>query len=336
MNDLSGGSIYVNGQFSGIGTIVCSGDLNMQAESQLNANTCNGISIYSGGSIYILDKQLPPQLSNPGNDANIDEYNLAHSALSKIKEFISTVYDANYSRYQIPKSRFTSEEYTYLKSHGYNFTTVPDNTGGTIEILGVNTYGFDSGTDKSYDITIEVKDTLQGTDIVYYPIYGGKTVPANLLQVKPIECGIDVENVTVGTGGSFVASAVTTCPNISYKCLSNTTISFKQILDTNTTDLVETAIDTTTGKKIKIKDSVFRGLLFACKDFVVNTPNNSFKLIGGLVAYGGNPDAGTTDTISGRIQINSNDSTLTYDSKYLSLLRSLGTSNIDSLYWTTY
>lgn len=92
------------------------------------------------------------------------------------------------------------------------------------------------------------------------------------------------------------------------------------------------------GKKIKPKDSIFKGLIFACKNFLVNIPDDKFSLVGGLVAYGGIPDASSPSLIpgTGNIIINARDAKFTYDTKYLSILQSLGSSKVEKLYWATY
>jgi len=90
------------------------------------------------------------------------------------------------------------------------------------------------------------------------------------------------------------------------------------------------------GEKIKPKDSTFKGLIFACKNFLVNIPNDKFTLEGGLVAYGGVPGAIDLTPGTGNITINAKEAKFTYDTKYLSILQSLSSSKVEKLYWATY
>jgi hypothetical protein len=90
------------------------------------------------------------------------------------------------------------------------------------------------------------------------------------------------------------------------------------------------------GKTIDPKDCKFTGLIFTCKNFNVNIPANRFALIGGLVAYGGDPESGTSTAGTGSININAYSADFTYDTKYLSMLTGLTASKIETLYWGSY
>ncbi|MCD4784382.1 MAG: hypothetical protein K8T10_11230 [Candidatus Eremiobacteraeota bacterium] len=89
------------------------------------------------------------------------------------------------------------------------------------------------------------------------------------------------------------------------------------------------------GEEVKPKDSIFKGLIFACKNFLVNIPDDKFTLVGGLVAYGGIPGGALTEG-TGNITINAREAKFTYDTKYLSILQSLSSSKVEKLYWATY
>ncbi|MCE1247237.1 MAG: hypothetical protein LWY06_11380 [Firmicutes bacterium] len=90
------------------------------------------------------------------------------------------------------------------------------------------------------------------------------------------------------------------------------------------------------GKKVDPKDCKFTGLIFTCKNFNVNIPNNDFALTGGLVAYGGDPASGAASAGAGFININANSAEFNYDTKYLSMLQGLSSSKIETLYWGSY
>ncbi|MCE1247236.1 MAG: hypothetical protein LWY06_11375 [Firmicutes bacterium] len=90
------------------------------------------------------------------------------------------------------------------------------------------------------------------------------------------------------------------------------------------------------GKLVDPKDCKFTGLIFTCRNFNVNIPANRFALIGGLVAYGGDPTNGSTSAGTGFININAYSADFTYDTKYLSMLQGLTSSKIETLYWGSY
>ncbi|MCE1247238.1 MAG: hypothetical protein LWY06_11385 [Firmicutes bacterium] len=99
---------------------------------------------------------------------------------------------------------------------------------------------------------------------------------------------------------------------------------------------IDTSVTNMEGKKVDPKDCKFTGLIFTCKNFNVNVPNNTFALIGGLVAYGGDPTSGATASGSGFININAYSTYFTYDTKYLSMLSGLSPIKIETLYWGSY
>jgi hypothetical protein len=75
------------------------------------------------------------------------------------------------------------------------------------------------------------------------------------------------------------------------------------------------------GRVVNIRDSIFMGLVYAGKNFFLNSANYGFKLTGGLVAYDGN------------IQITAKDCGFTYDTRYLSVFNTQGGIKIYTLYW---
>jgi hypothetical protein len=286
INDCDNGSIYVDGEIYGFGTVISSGNIDIQAASKVNADVSTGISIYGGGDVVIHPITGSPFVS--GNFLGADTYNSKVSAYNKIKTIVEinnklpempsdpSLVDENVSyrqdRLEISAGIFTDKEKNVINQSF--FSKDKDNKA----VLGIDL------TNPESEVTVTWEGNIK---TVYYPY----------------------DN-----------------PDCSR--------SISKRLYTNPRESMETQYDSQ-GKIIKLEDSVFKGLVFACRDFTVDTPGHRFSLEGALVALGGDFNGNLHDSKGGNIYINSKDCELRYDSKYLSLLTHCGL-NVMTLYWTEY
>jgi hypothetical protein len=82
----------------------------------------------------------------------------------------------------------------------------------------------------------------------------------------------------------------------------------------------------------------FKGMIYAGRDIDINAGSQSFSVLGGMVAYGGDPDnlnAGH-DLGSGNINIGAQEVSFYYDPRYLELLYKLTGCRLKKMYWANY
>jgi hypothetical protein len=303
INKNSGGNIYVDGQLSGSGTVICDGNLDMQAESQLSAAETTGISVYAGGTVTVNEITDLPYIEVAGTNKSlsglIEEYNIKQSIHKKIHQFISeNPYDNKYaSTRQIDAQRPDGTTYFPAEYQGLaDWHKIP--------------LDYFTPEEQEYVKPLTTFDPKLGKRVFYTD-----SSPEGYLN--------EYVNPTV-TGVTSETQAFT---GISSEVKFYRVWGLQKTFDIS--EKVETKYDFK-GRPINIKDSIFRGLVYTCADFIVKTPNRSFILEGGLVAAGNKSGTG------GNIKIDAVDCRFTYDTRYLSLLSLAGTGKIKTLYWSSY
>lgn len=264
------GSIIVEGELSGVGTVLCKGDLEMEARSQLAAAEETGISIYSGGNININEIQTMPKNAEGLDAFSADDYTSAQIVI-------------NYLEGEKAAGNFPGTSGYYIDGMT-NYSPIDFDKDSDI----------DQTDGECWNLLKEigvVSKTQQGWE--YLKLNNGtlnKIKSAQSVGLKYVEDGDAGRGEDDGEDDEDDASPF---------------------------------------------DSVFRGLVFACKNFNVDSENTAFKLEGGLVAYGGTP-GGDTDPETGIININADEVEFIYDTRYLSILQELGENKIETLYWGSY
>jgi hypothetical protein len=323
VNQLEGGSIFVNGELSGSGTVYADANVVMETESQLHAVPDTGISIYAGGDVKINELKRDPFIRY-GEDAsedireNIDEYNTRQSILNKIESVTmpyvyNSAVDVNIQL--INADIFTKEELDMINKESDNssFSLVPPGSYGYYNMDGsfFDSYRLDNTNGILFYCKEEspnrrimpLKGTMGTSDEVVAEINGD-------LVITPEDA------VWLGTDND--------APFDEAKEILPQTKSFVQSIF-NRPDLIESPdgepVYDENGRLVNIRDSIFRGLVYAGKTFNVSSPNYGFKLTGGLVAK------------DGSIQITAKDCGLTYDTRYLQLLNKQNNVKVNTLYW---
>lgn len=276
VNENSDGALSVEGELSGVGTVICKGDLNMEASSQLSALDETGISLYSEGSIHINKISTMPK-NIPGS-TRMDQED--KQELDNLINFIDL--QLNQSSQQ---SGVTSSQKPSL--------IIEAGSGGS-------------------NFNIELKSSQGVSQQIQ------ASPPGN--QVKQLELMEHLGLVRESDGGSKF-SEIDEDTLMLLKSAKKIGLKYPEV-EKN-------------GRKVSPLDSVFRGLVFACKNFNVHSEDQAFRLEGGLVAFGGIPGQNVYED-SGMIKINASDVKFKYDTRYLSILKQLGENKIETLYWTTY
>jgi hypothetical protein len=308
INQNPGGNIIVDGQLSGSGTVICAGNLEMQAESQLYAPETTGVSIYVEGSVTVNEINNLPYLGE--DSVLVEEYNTKQSIAKKINQFISE-HPLRNTKYGID---IPIDVQIKLADGTYETYTPPE-----LEHLAdqhVIPVRYFSSEEQQYIMPIAVYNSRIGEMVIITDSspkgYANRYIePFYTLQNTEYQKALDFYGLKKG----------------------DNTITYYRVWGLNErfdiSDQLETKYDFK-GRPIHVKDSIFRGLVYSCSDFTVKTPNRSFILEGGLVAAGKSSGSG------GNIKIDADDCRFTYNTKYLSLLSLAGMGKIKTIYWSSY
>jgi hypothetical protein len=287
INKNDGGSIGVCGQLSGSGTIYANGDVIMEAGSQLNAVPDTGVSVYASGNIVINEMAYDPMIQNTGTP-EVEEYNTRLSVFQKLNTDGEIIGGAQSNVFIFRSALFSENEMNLMQSDGvigeYNFFAMYD--------IEKNQYigSFNVGENVQAILSSPFSDTPNRGLIKYDGILAGFHPTWTQATAMSPDRVVKIHTKS-GLGDLFYRP-----------------------------EIVETKFDDS-GRRIKAKDSIFTGLVYAGKNFIANSPAYSFKLLGGLVAHGGN------------ISITAKDCGLTYDTRYLNTSGVTEGINIKTLYW---
>lgn len=269
INNLANGNIYIHGELTGVGTVICKNNIEMEAQSQLDTNTNTGVSVYAGGDVKV----------NPIGDVP----------------------------FTVPRTvnMTSSEKHNYLEGI---VDEIEDYFWGT---------GVSSNPDPNSVRPITGDAHLSVNSVKFYYNDPRISHPGQWQAAWPIakEMGL----IRVDESGNEYIFAVRGKTCRAMKVLYG----YGKKYDSQVIN----------GVVVNPKDSIFRGLVFACGNFDVNTILHGFALEGGLVAYGGDPYLKSAPSDSGKITIKAKFVDLKYNSEYLSMLHSAEDMEQTNLYW---
>jgi hypothetical protein len=293
-----------------------------------------GVSIYAKGNVTVNQMQEDPHYDNP-TLTSLNEKRVLAGKIDCQQNSCFQMWDPFQGKYSttyrgtsyLDSSCFTPQEWATLKS--------------SLNLQNGNPYLL---TDKGYYS-------------LYYVDSNDKAWSANGLGFKILDSGREGIVIIDKTDQKFVSNQV--CYVYDYKTASTGYINNVSQVPATTTHRIgfisdqfpdrvlsktdyENSVnalnqyDPNSGRKINRRDSVFRGLIYSCKDFKVNSPENGFKLQGALVAYGSDPDTGNSNGARGDITIEARDISIMHDPKYIGILGGAGDSTVRTLYWASY
>jgi hypothetical protein len=348
LNNNDNGSIYVDGELSGTGTIVSRGELFAEAGSSISADE-NGVSIYSVGNTTIQQiKKYPADSTSTTISQTTEPLNMINSRMENWMTDAGTL-SALSPTQQTPATSSPDSSILFVDGKAYSYVVTGT---GTYEYSPNMTYDINKQSNKNETIdaenptqnvsqsniitggsVINISGQVKETNYYALPLDAFSAEEQALLKNLKDEMGQPL----LGELSYSKDGKVYTVPALKWKMKpdgSNPADS-EYHLHNNVMRVFDKAVDQSAkqiGLGFKMKSTDFRGLVFSCRDFIAKTPNYGFRLRGGLAAYGGNPETGTTDKY-GRIHIDAINADFMYDTRYLNTLLSLGNKSFEKLYW---
>ncbi|MGV8121751.1 MAG: pilus assembly PilX N-terminal domain-containing protein [Candidatus Xenobiia bacterium LiM19] len=341
----SEGSIYIEGELSGKGKIMCGNELSFQGKSLLEADTdsSNGVSIYAQGSVNID----PVKGSGGAGDPN-DDIKEAWNALISNNSFSNSgdYYDSNLTSYKdlqkmLLKTSITGANgksaslYDVLKSdYGYDKAAIQEliNT-----VMSKNTYiGKDSSsTGSEASFAKNTGGTYECGEYSYKIITDNGAsshchmtiIDSNGVSVKFCTMGgmhYDGSNNTLA--GGFQASSIISNSYVSFDSSTATwALNLGGAGKTNSDDSDTIMMHKTTSgfEDLSFNDTILKGLVYTWKDFKArDLGGGSLSIRGGIVAYGGDPSSDDPGANGyGKVSLNNGKYvTFTYDPDYMKLI----------------
>jgi hypothetical protein len=336
---VGGSSIIVSGQLSGNGSIMCNGDLEMEAESQLAQNLGMGVSVYAKGDVTVNAMQEEPHIDNP-NISGIAAVNEERVVAGKIANPAFSCNQLNLQPTNIAGKIYTYKGISYLDQS--SFTTAEWNRIKGMLNDSTNAVLVGPGTGQEFYSLMYKSGTSNIYTYYGFSLANGKEsiVLTNSTFSDTLYVAKNASSYIANPPGTYLTFNSAAMPAGYIKNIidmitvktNQTTYQDKFMYDINAIN----ASDPNTGRMINRKDSVFRGLIYACKNFKVASPDNAFKLEGALVAYGSDPDTGNSNGSRGDITIEAKDITIMHDPKYINVLGTMGDCTVRTLYWAAY
>jgi hypothetical protein len=342
------GSIYIDGELSGTGTVVSAGEVFAEAGSQISADD-NGVSIYSVGNTTIQQiKKYPNTADSKTLNQTLEPLNMINS---RMENWMTDASDlaASSPTQPTPASPLSGSSVFFADGVAYSYIST-----------GTGTYIYESNTsytiinesqnvnyesDESTQIISQTNINIQGSvikksssvkEINYYALPLDAFSPEEQAILKNLKD--EMGQPLLGKVSYSKDGKVLTVPALKWKMKPDSLNPADQEyhLHNKVMRVFDNKVDQAAkeiGLGYKLKSTEFRGLVFSCRDFIANTLNYGFKLRGGLVAYGGNPETGIINKY-GRIYIDALNADFKYDTRYLNTLLSLGNKEFETLYWT--
>ncbi len=310
INDNTNGNIAVDGELSGVGMVYSEADIELEAESQFAADEVHGIGLYAKNNIIIDEiEEIPMDLEvfSQTNPSNLDTSTVT-TALSVLNDVIDI------------ESRFDRVQANFAANN--------------------------SAADIKSDLSVTLNNNGNGLANALADVENRR--PGNNGRGRGhgrggVKASIDLNSLDDARKNAIISLGLAKKKkdgSLKFKVNKHTDRQLEYLVNRNIQ-----IVDPAASEPVNIKDSVFKGLVFSCKDFIVNSTDTGFRLEGGLVAYGGDPTTvdsegkcstlyyGENNEKTGKIKIIAHDAQFIYDTKYLSIFQNSSNMAATPLYW---
>ncbi|MHC9542684.1 MAG: pilus assembly PilX N-terminal domain-containing protein [Vulcanimicrobiota bacterium] len=355
----TGSDVYVNGELSGKGKVLCGGDLQFQGRSIIDSDTDSGLSLYTQGTVTVN----PVQGSGGSSDPN---------------EAIKTAWEAYASNFTESNGYYTTDKTDYTKVRDAILNTKIDYGGHSdkklIDVLTSLSFSYDKATAQELISSMLSKNSVLGqetgstetishdatafgsqkaTTIGDYKVYvaredGGQTTEHRHIYIydnngnrkanykikkdgtyETHQNDIGITGVSAslsGYNGTFNLTIGETPLTFNINASGSTKWSCsyqKTGTSTNATTIKLLDKDSDKFKNLLFSDTILKGLVYTWGNLSgPNLQGGSFNIRGAVMAYGGNPstqDPGANGL--GKISLkNGKNVTFTYDPSYMHMI----------------